>query len=490
MTIFTIFLMVMMVMLGGIGVDLMRSEMIRTTCQNTLDRAILAAADLDQTLDPESVVTDYYAKSQMNCSTPEVTVDSGLNYRTITALSSAEMPTTYMKYLGNNDLPIYAGGVASEWVPNIEISLVLDISGSMRFNEKMDKLRPAASGFVGTVLQGQLSQYTSINLVPYAGQTTPGPFMFNRLKGQRYSETVLSQSKGGVPSIFAHPAGTTFDDQWEDALNEVGDEDGDGEITTRDVELDDDLKDTVTYVYPNDTSCLELTSSDFTKSRLPNGSSYEQVGHFMNWAIAADVMDWGWCPNDRSSVRYAQNSIGQLTNFINNMRMHDGTGTAYAMKYALALLDPQSKSDFQALANEGLMPSQFVGRPAQWDDPATAKYIVLMTDGQITEQIRPKTKMHEDNPTRELAKQGGSRKTQISSKSTNVDRFEALCALAKSDSRNVIIYTIAFSAPTSAQNQMRKCASSDSHYYAASPENISEVFQSIARQVRQLRLVY
>ena len=62
--------------------------------------------------------------------------------------------------------------------------------------------------------------------------------------------------------------------------------------------------------------------------------------HFQVWDIARSVMDWGWCPQDRSSIQYAMATPAQARSFINGLGMHDGTGTHYAMKYALATLDP------------------------------------------------------------------------------------------------------------------------------------------------------
>lgn len=58
MVVFSLFIMIMILMVGGIGVDTMRFEMERTRLQNTIDRAVLAAADLDQTLDAKTVVRD------------------------------------------------------------------------------------------------------------------------------------------------------------------------------------------------------------------------------------------------------------------------------------------------------------------------------------------------------------------------------------------------------------------------------------------------
>jgi Flp pilus assembly protein TadG len=60
---FSLFLFVLMILIGGMAVDLMRFETRRVHVQNTLDSAMLAAADLDQDLDPEAVVRDYFAKA-------------------------------------------------------------------------------------------------------------------------------------------------------------------------------------------------------------------------------------------------------------------------------------------------------------------------------------------------------------------------------------------------------------------------------------------
>ena len=460
MTIFALMSVLMMLVVGGLGVDLMQQEMERTQRQNTLDRAILAAADLDQLQDPGAVVNDYYSKSGYS-EVVNVNVEEGINFRTVTASARIDMPTRYMSMVGTDDLPIWVGGSATEWVPNLEISLVLDISGSMRNSSRMDNLRPAARNFVSSVLEGDMAQHTSINLIPYAGQTNVGPFMFNRLNGQRYAEVELPEGDGGIESNSSWPQNTSWDND-EDEY----------------------------YVFPNVTSCLELQSDDFTHARLPERSSYDQVPHFMYWPIAASVMDWGWCPYDATSIQYAQNNETALHNFINGMRMHDGTGTAYGMKYALALLDPTSQDDFAAMSSVGLVPSQYSSRPANWTDTETAKYIVLMTDGQITDQWRPKNGMHEDNVDIALKKQDSSRKEKIHSASTNVNRFYAICDLAKAEPRNIVIYTIAFEAPSGAKTQMRNCASSPSHFFDVQGSEIDEVFQSIARQVRQLRLVY
>lgn len=447
MTIFALFVFVMMIMVCGISVDLMLNEMERVKRQNALDRALLAAADLDQELDPESVVRDYFNKTGLEGDMVEITATNLQNNRRIEASLATSSHTGFMGTFGINSLPIYVAGTAQESAPNVEISLALDISGSMRFSNRMTNLRPAAQDFIDAVLQGPLAATTSINLVPYAGQTNPGPFMFNRMGGQRYAAVELAEELGGI----------------------------------------EDPNDDEVFWYPNVSSCMELQDVDFTSAGLPNLGYYEQTAHFMNWGIAASVMDWGWCPQDSTAIQYAQNNATALKTFIGNMRMHDGTGTPYAMKYALALLDPSSRDDFNAMANVGLVPDDFRVRPADWEDPDTVKYIILMTDGQITQQYRPSDTIDEDNPTVELNARTGDR-VQIASQNTMIDRFYEVCDLAKAEPREVIVYTIAFEAPAAAQTQMKTCASSPSHYYNATGTEIGDVFRAIARSILQLQL--
>ena len=495
MTIFTVFILMMMLLVAGIGVDLMQNEMRRTSLQNTVDRAVLAAADLDQTRPAQDVVEDYFDKAGLGQYLTNVQPDQGLNFRNVMATAYMESPTQFMGLLGVDQLPVPAASRALEEVPNVEISLVLDISGSMRFSNRMKNLRPAAKNFVDIVLLGPASQHTSINLINYAGQTNPGEYMFARLNGTRLPALELDENDGGIPEYENN------------VLLDAGEEGGVGS------------EEDVRYVYPNVSSCMELGSGDFDTARLPAGSSYDQTAHFMNWKIATEivvdeednpvyfdddgnivesaeqgstrsVMDWGWCPHDKNSIIYASNDATKLKNRISNMRMHDGTGTHYAMKWALALLNPDTQPEFQtmALPANGMVPAEFSDRPLPWNSNDTVKYIVLMTDGQITEQVRPKDAMDLENPEKHLGGRKSDR-TTVSSKSTNVSRFYEQCDLAKNSSRNVVIYTIAFEAPGTPEDQMRYCASSPSHFFRASgKDQINAAFSTIARQINELRL--
>ena len=93
MLVFGVYVFLIILMVAGIGIDLMRFERDRSMLQATLDRAVLAAADLDQPMDPETAVQDYFAKSGLAEYLASVTVDEGMGYRVVSATASADMAT-------------------------------------------------------------------------------------------------------------------------------------------------------------------------------------------------------------------------------------------------------------------------------------------------------------------------------------------------------------------------------------------------------------
>ncbi|MCR9126814.1 MAG: pilus assembly protein TadG-related protein [Rhodobacteraceae bacterium] len=547
MVIFGVYLFVMMLMVAGIGVDLMRAERDRTELQNALDRAVLAAADMDQQLAPATVVADYMQRAGLRAYLGDVTVGEGVNFRSVAASASRPMDTQFMHMTGVDRLTVPARSAAMESRLNIEISLVLDISGSMRSNNRMTTMRVAARQFVDQVLEGEAALRTSVSVVPYAGHVNPGRAMFDHLGGLSYwasgadlyppqqprSAVFLFDTAGGVLGRFgvrvtnfpgsgdtgfiaadmdeyhavlidymqrnigdlrqsqANLAGAVIETT-AGATRTIGDIATLGGVIAALPDLDAlavdavvDYDDFFNGIIPNVSSCIEITPADFGHQRLPE-SSNEQVGHFTNWASDLRVMDWGWCPWERSRIRYAQNDPAALGRVIDDLRMGDGTGTTYGIKYAVSLLDPSSRSAFAHLATVGEVPSDFSGRPADYNDGATAKYIVLMTDGQITDQFRPVDKLDPVLASRPFNNLPRSYRSRFTRRSQNLDGFYAQCDLAKGN--GVVIFTIAFDAPAGASDEMRRCASSASHFFQVAGRGLNDAFAAIAGQINQLRL--
>ena len=149
--IFGLFLFLAMILVGGIAVDILRHDYARVRMQNTIDGAVRAAADLDQTLDPQAVVEDYFRVAGVESSLQSVAVTSNINSRTVGASASVDVHTWFMRALGIDTIEARTSGTAVEAVQDIEISMVLDVSGSMR-GQRLTNLKTAAKQFVDTML--------------------------------------------------------------------------------------------------------------------------------------------------------------------------------------------------------------------------------------------------------------------------------------------------------------------------------------------------
>ena len=139
-----------------------------------MDRAVLAAAALDQEKPAQDVVQNYFETAGLGNYRLRVTVDEGINARRVTASAEMEMNTMFMRLFGQRVLSSPAAGAAEERIPNIEVSLVLDISGSME-GTRMTNLQPAARDFVTSMLASNTNdigqQFVSISVIPITGMS-------------------------------------------------------------------------------------------------------------------------------------------------------------------------------------------------------------------------------------------------------------------------------------------------------------------------------
>ncbi|WP_417523746.1 pilus assembly protein TadG-related protein [Marinovum sp.] len=612
-TIVCVYLSLAILLTTGAAIDVMRYESIRTKMQHVLDRAVLAAADLDQLGDPSAVANEYVSKAGVSGALTNVAVSQGLNYREVAATGHTDVNTFFMRLAGIDKLSAPAASIAEEKIANVEISMVLDISGSMRDNNRLENLKPAAKNFVDKVMTSETNGVTTLNLVPYAGQVNPGKDMFSYFNGKRPKvwenngwgngdqdapgNSLCNNNAENAEEGAADPncaeglpedtAGGRFT-PWPQAISNIVyyfDLDNDDlydvahkiesfpETAPRDA--DDFFKGHVAYLMnahaelsdpnmflgasikggnqknkyfqvkgdqngsesdlgptknqgkiPGDTynygsidhasweasyvtpkgntstnsttntkspnqkvnmtsSCVEIYDAEFDNTSLPTSNDY--VPHFMFWPIEETVMDWGWCPEDDTAVRYYSNNAAELKTFIDNLRMHDGTGAQYGMKYGLALLDPATRDAVSFMIEEGHVDAKFQGRPIAWEDNETEKFIVLMTDGMVTDQYRPSDPKASENGEVELQVQGPLSYVNFSDRAKNVANLHKQCDLAKS--KGVVVFTIAYETNDEAAADIKHCASSDSHFFRTQGTEISDVFDVVARQINNLRLI-
>ena len=355
LVVFSLFMFMLILWLAGMSVDLMRYEVTRGKLQATLDRATLSAADLDQTLECEDVVRDYFEKANMTPFLQTLTCTSGENFRTVNATAAAPMPLffydipriiTHPFQPGLTVLDVNGVSTAEERIGNVEISLVLDVSGSMNTNNRLTDLRPAARDFVTTLLGEAADQpadtsdsLITISIVPYNASVNPG-------------EDIAA----GFDLIQTHDKST----------------------------------------------CLIFEDSIFNTTALDLNATYEHIAHFEYSPDSHNSMITNpWCrthegfgnvPDDLNAILPISSDVSDLHDAIDDLVAGGNTAIDVGMKWGTALLDPST----QGLFNTGpAATTTTVDHPLAYDAPdGVQKYIVLMTDGENTPQrdLRPRFK--------------------------------------------------------------------------------------------------
>ncbi|WP_438990918.1 pilus assembly protein TadG-related protein [Lentibacter sp.] len=513
---FSVYFMLIILLVGAIGVDVMRYESQRSRLQHVLDQAVLAAADLDQLSPPAEVVADYFAKSGLpNAELLTTVVDDGINYREVRATAREVMPTQLSHMLGIAEMSAPAASAAREQVDSVEISLVLDISGSMR-NRRIQYLRPAAVSFVDTVLALSDDNDVSISLVPYATQVSAG-------------QPLLSQFNRADSHDYSH--------------------------------------------------CINFEPADFTTTAMfpasNSGHNYQQTMHFDVFAYANDPQGLSDEPNTgswwRHSPRYhakpichvrqssqilpVSNDVSALHNQINALVADGNTSMDIGVKWGAALLDPSLQPVVSNLVASNTIDNAFEGRPLSYDDPNSIKVLVLMTDGQNTSQyiMRPHFRTGNSdvyynasndryavfrNERYYYQTESGARMIRAEDWSwsqpsgftrlpyqdlfarvslswiaayfyQDIDpqfwnnwyafpstptyggvkdnRLQDTCDAAKNN--GIVVYTIGFQAPEDGIRELLECASSPSHFFDVEGLEIEDAFSAIAQSISQLKLI-
>jgi hypothetical protein len=454
-----------MIVISGGAIDLIAHERLRSVLQDGLDRGVLAAASLTQTRAPRETIETYLKASVSAGSyTLDVTADEHSNAKRVEADATAITETAFLRLIGIRQLTVTAHSVAEEKRKNIEISLLLDMSGSMRFDKsgsypgangamRINFLRPAAKSFMDMVLADGAEDYTTVNIVPYAGQVSIGPVLFNALSRRRQHDR---------------------------------------------------------------SSCFQFGRSDFALgvpdfANLPQTQHFTQANHHdaLKKAGEAQITEPWWCPDDphdprpgttpdfvkgegkdtdRTSVSFLSNDRDYLKRQIDNYKLYDGTGTPIALKWGLLLLDPaiqpmlREAARYRALSEELDIDPRFSNRPASFTDPDTMKFIVLMTDGAISSQRTPK-----DASMPVQYYNNGSLNTDLYTVG-DAERFAAaLCTAAKQ--KNVVVFTIGFDVNDTAARQMSDCASGAERFYRVNALDIQDAFKSIATAIQKIKLI-
>jgi len=200
---------------AGMLVDYSRTVNVRSDMLNSLDAAVLAAgSDLVQgkpvnaefrrnfenffftNLEGQGRLAEEYRIT-------EFTADEETGE--ISAKAAAEVPATLLRVAGWEEFDVEVGSSAIFSVEDVEISIMLDTTGSMS-GQKLRDLQSAASGMVNTLLREDNMRGMKIAVVPYAGSVNVG----SRIRNIVTQGNVQVAAANGVHSnIDTHGASNT-----------------------------------------------------------------------------------------------------------------------------------------------------------------------------------------------------------------------------------------------------------------------------------------
>ena len=514
--VFALMLFTLMVMMGGLAIDLMRGETTRVNLVQTADRASLAAAAMRNQLDPQSVAADYMLKAGLSDQVASITVVNNLNYRSVQIMGVADTHPLFLRMLGIQDYNVYANSKAEQGLDNIEIALVLDVSGSMT-GQKLANLKIAAGEFVDTVFAQDMDHRVSVAIVPYNAQVNLPAVLrdkFNAKNINGVANDTCAELPMSVYDTTAIPLGTPL------PMMAYAD-----------------------TAYSTNKATAYVSPLDATYARPNYGSAY----------CKPTTVNLVRLPSDDSAALKAQ---------INALQAGGNTSITLGMKWGVTLLDPSLRGAYSDFVAQGAIPASMPGRPFEYDDSHSMKVVVLMTDGEHvahdrindgyktgpsgifkagdgnysvrftsgrpavagtneywvphlgTWQATPwnagvqqdwkgiwaNLKMTyvawqfygralgTDTATRNTVYNGAvSAMKQTYESATAMDAsLQQSCSQAKAN--GVIVYGIAVEAPSHGQGEIHQCATSDAHYFDAQATTISTAFRTIATNITQLKL--
>lgn len=173
------------VMLVGVSFDYARAENVRSKLQRATDMASLALSKLTDNYDNPTDAAQRFIRAMLEGEGVDASsmrvgakVDKTLNSKSATVSASLDTDLFFAGFFTADEFTVAVSSSAAERYRHMEISLVLDISGSMGSNSKIRRLKEAATEFLQIMLKSDTdAEFTTLNIIPYGGDVMLGePF--------------------------------------------------------------------------------------------------------------------------------------------------------------------------------------------------------------------------------------------------------------------------------------------------------------------------
>ena len=404
---------------------------------------------------------------------------------------SGEVPTTFMQLANIDTVGVGVTNTIRKKERNIELMLVLDITGSMNNGGKLSAMKNAAKKMVETLFDGKSTSATlKVGIVPFSAAVNVGTDKQNSgwIDTATYpnNSTIAKEDFGFTNGQSAFTLYTQLTNRdWAGCVRERG---GSYELT------DDPPTSTATkwapYFAPDEPDSSSsyvnnyLNDGSYSGAICPGGSSTAEkrqcyTGKYNNKSVSSSSKGPQFnCPP--SPVMAMTNVQSTVLNAINALSADGYTVIPAGLLWGWRLISPG------APFTEG----------AAYDDEKWVKAVVLLTDGD--NDVNAGNNGHDESNYNAFgfAKNGHLGSTSGSNAEATLDaKTLTVCSAIKNASGNaggeeeVLLYTIGFQVSSSAQNLLKTCATkTDMFYNSPSNEQLAAVFQDIAQGLSELRI--
>lgn len=356
----------------------------------------------------------------------------------IQVTASGDYPTSLMRIVGFNSLPLKAFAESKRAEAGAEISLVLDVTGSMQ-GAKIDALKVAAADFVTETTKPNANKPDAVRLsiVPYNQYVNVG--MANRNASwidvpADYTET-KSETKDWPTYSNPHNCRTESTSWWNDGVQQFGTR----EVCDYDV---DNVNETRTWTEEH--KWYGCAGSREYPWNVRDGRPNLDIPGLLNT----------WCPNE----------ITPLTSDATQLKGNIGALNASGNTYIPAgLIWGWRTLSSDVPYTEGLS-------YADADAKGVTKHLVLMTDGENV-----------------TSKSAGSGYHDGWDPAAGDSTTAELCTNIKD--AGIIIHAIAFDVTDAdTKSMLQACASGTNYYDAGDSTALASAFDAIAGKINQIAL--
>lgn len=431
--------------IAGFAIDFQVTTTQKARVQQAVDSAVLAATksmqDGKDQAYTQKEANDYFTgilnqsnNSGLTCTKIQLTYIE--ETEELEGAVSCAQATTLSNVMGIKKLDFAVSSAATYGIGKLEIAFVFDVSGSMGSNNRMTNLKVAAREAVDTLLpvDGYAGDPEDVRLamVSYDTMVNAGPYfkaVTNKdpVRTEYYNGPIYERSSCRRTNWWGSCV------EWNYRVKQHN--------ATRSFNISS------TCVWEREGS-ERYTDRNPAPGRwlTPISATFDPYND--RWTT--DNGTSSWCNDDQPvPLTYDRED---LLDFIDDMRPRSNTAGHIGTAWGWYLVSPEFNNVWPAGS-----------KALPYDEPDVTKVVIMMSDGEYN-QIRPGS----GNP-------------------SSTVQARAICDEMKE--KDIVIYTVAFSAPTAGQEVLAYCATNPAFAYRPSNgQELTEAYKSIARSISDLRI--